>query len=368
MACKSLHKTAKHCKKPQYEILTMSSCSSQSDQDQCPDQVALTEPGTNQDAELGRYSPSKLGPELLQQVEMSVSNDKEQPKLFNIHFEQAESEASDTGMQLEPPRLEPVLHERHRVQETNMATTADSATAASNTGPFVQIQQSWVFNWDFPDGVDPLENISRALGELCSAESLLRQEREEYKQKYTTLVETERETRVYYEDKLGDLEKQLEDLSEVKEEADRKHEQDEAIFRQTVEKHEKNYSKLSKKYKRQNSERIKIEHRFKAKQAEVEQLRESLRQKEKELQEMEEELTTKTAEVQELDRQTKVLVISQEKETTKEQLQRCQQIRELVERLPQLKTKEDREKITKQINDDIVHMRALTNRKFISWR
>ena len=344
---------------------------------------------TDHEGESGRCSPSKV-PQLVQQNETPQSDQQDQPEPFNTTYDQAQAERSGSVMLLEPCQLEPVtVHEEYGVQETDMA---DSPI---NTSPLFQIQQYCVTSWDLPHGVDLLEKLSKAIGELCNVETLLRhqrmnsqdaedslmqlestkedlkicqQEKEKHKQKYDTLVKTERETREYYQEKLGVLENQLKDLSGEKEAAVRKHEENEALLKHAAEKQAMNYSKLNKKFKKQTSELNDVESRYKAKQAEVEQLKESLRQREKELKEMEDELKAKKAEVKESERETKVLTISQEKETTIEQLQRCQQIGELVKRLPQVKTEEDRDKITKQINDDIQQMRVLSNRKFISWR
>ena len=354
------------------------------------DQVPLPRSNSLQNGgESGRYSPSQAAHQV-PQAQLPDSTDEGQPEPFKAPYDPPQPEPR---VQLEPPQVETGTQEdslKYGVQEKNTATRS-GLLAVPKDSPLMK--RHWLPESPESDSDDPLEAIekmNKALVDLVSVRHKLQhclkenereleltkedlkicqQEREEYKQKCTTLVETEKQTRVYYKDKLGVLEKQLEDLSEVREEADRKHEQDEAIFKQTLKIQTGDYTELKREFGKQRSELEDVESRYKAKQADVEQLRESLRQREEELGEMGKELTTRTAQLQELERQTKVLTISQEKETTEEQLQRCQQIRELVERLPQVTTQEDLEAITKQISEDITRMKATTTRrKAISWR
>ena len=324
---------------------------------------------------------------------VSHAPDNDQTEPFKTPYEQAKTEPR---VQLEPPQLETVTQTdslKYGVQE--ISTAGDSSLlAVPKDSPLVQ--RHWLPESPETDSDDPLaaiEEMGRALGDLISIKNKLQnclqennetkrelkltrddlkicqQEREELQLKCNKLEETEKETRAYYQEKLGVIENQLKDLSGEKKEADRRHEVDEAVLRHTLKVKSNDYTELKREFGKQSLELKDVESRYKAKQAEVEQLKESLRQRENELEEMEEELTTKTAQVRELDRKTKVLTISQEKETAKEQLQRCQQIRELVRRLPQVTTQEDLEAITKQISEDHTRMKAtVTRRKAISWK
>ena len=376
----------------------MSSCSSDQGhhhQDQTP--PALPGSDSSQNGESGRHNPFQ---EVQLTPQIQVSNtDQTEPFKTPYNAQQAQVPNIIDSSQAQPG--EDSL--KFGVQEVNKAGISSVLDVViPKEGQLVK--HHWVTGSPELDGTDPLtmlNKMGKAISELsrdrvklqeCLREKLednedhlrrltsgeeelkedlkiCQQEREEYKQKYDTVVETEAKMRVYYESMLELLESRLKELRGKKEEADKQHKQDKALLTHTVEIQGKYCIELEQKLKKQSSELSEFDSHFKAKQAEVEQLRESLQQREKELEEMKKEHMTRTAEVRELERKAKELTISQEKETTKEQLQGCQQIRDLVQRLPQVTTQEDLEAITKQINDDITKMKVTTtHRRAVSWR
>ena len=361
-----------------------------SDQEYHSDQTlpAQPGPGPGHSGESGRYNSS---PEV-QITSQIKGDDMDKPEPFNAPYgaQQAPMESRDL------PRIETATEDSLKYSVEEMNETGGSST--------LRVMIPSVTDSPEPNSADPLAVLTK-MGEKveelrreyimlqnCIKESnkdnqtkfkssekelestkedlkVCQQEKEKCEQKYDEVVEAQAEMRRCYEERHGHLENQLKELKGEKEEADKQHKENKALLTHTLEIQSKYCIELEQKLKRQAKELTEFETQYKAKQADVEQLRESLQQREKELQEMEKERKTRTAEVQELERQTKVLTISQEKETTKEQLQRCQQIRELVERLPQVTTPEDLEAITKQISEDITRMKATTTRKrAISWR
>lgn len=219
---------------------------------------------------------------------------------------------------------------------------------------------------------------------------LCEQELDEYKQKCAKVAETERDMTKYYEARLTDLEDQLKSLSEEKDQADkahkcevdnleRKHNEEKADLSYTMQLQSRYCQELEKVIKEKDSKLEDFESlltKFKERKGEVEQLRETLERKESELQELEKEVQTRANEVEALklgaelkENKIRELKLSRERENVEKQLKRCQEIRGLVGRLPNVTSQEDMERITKQISDDITKMKAATTRtKSISWR
>ena len=362
--------------------------------DQTPPALPGPAPGHSDEPERYNYSPEV---KITSQIEESDMN---KPGPFNAPYDAQQVPTKSRDL----PQIETATEEdslKYSVEEMNKTDNSSMLHVTIAKSPLVK--HHMVTDSPEPNGADPLAILTK-MGKIiedyhreqvklqnCLKESdednqrklksnekelestkedlkVCQQEKEELEQKYEKVVETEAETRRYYEERHGHLENQLKELQGEKEEADKQHKENKALLTQTLEIQSKYCTELEQKLKRQAKELTEFESRYKAKQADVERLRESLQQQEKELQEMEKECTTKTAQFRELERQTKVMTISQEKKTTQEQLQRCQQIRELVERLPQVTTQEG-EAITKQISEDITRMKAATTRKkAISWR
>lgn len=215
---------------------------------------------------------------------------------------------------------------------------------------------------------------------------LCEQEMHEYKEKCAKVAETERDMRKYYEDQLAHLKTQLKSLNEEKNQADkahkcevdsleRKHYEEKADLSYTMQLQSKYCQELEKELRERNS----LSTKLKEKQDEVEELQETLKRKEQELKELERKVKTKAKEVETLSeevelkestiRECRLQTMTKETKDIEKQLERCQEIGELVRRLPSVTSQEDLEKITKQISDDITKMKAETTcKKSMSWR
>ncbi|XP_064382534.1 interaptin-like [Halichondria panicea] len=212
------------------------------------------------------------------------------------------------------------------------------------------------------EGEEKLRRLSISECELKEDLKLCREEREEYKQMHATATETVAETRQYFQ-------KQLDALKEKNRQATKTHEQRETDLRYTVQTQDKCLNELEAKLRRRDSDLKKFNTKIKDKQGEVEQLRETLRQKERELKQMETELESKACDVQVLKRRTNAMAINEQQKTVGEQMKKCQDIGELLERFSQVTKQEDLEKLNNQIMEDITKMKAsMKNKKSFSWR
>lgn len=206
------------------------------------------------------------------------------------------------------------------------------------------------------------------------------QELHEYKQKCDKVAETERDMTKYYEQQLQHLETKLKSMGKEKDQADvahrceldyleRKHGEEKADLQFTLKVLEKELGEKDAIIEEFES----ISTRFEEKQKEVKKLKETLKERESELQELEQKVQSKAREVKKLE-QAKTQEFELEKMTNERkgiqvQLKRCQDIRKLVSRLPTVTSLEDLDRITKEIIDDIINIKAtMTRKKAISWR
>lgn len=225
----------------------------------------------------------------------------------------------------------------------------------------------------------------------CGADQSLehencQKEREAYKKKCADLSDCERKLSQQYESEIKCLDKDMEKLQKQKAcKDDQAHTAELERFQELNLQHMEETKdlqhtiKVQARYSReQDAELEELKSMYAEKEREVAELREELERKEGELEELYETVkekeryieTTKKRQKEDKEFTTSELVtnLRQEKRDIQEKLEKCKGIDELVSRLPNVKSQEERDEITRQVMSNVEFCsRTHSTKKTKSW-
>lgn len=207
----------------------------------------------------------------------------------------------------------------------------------------------------------------------------------EYKVKYEKLVELKNHMKEVFEHRLLELEKENIDLRVKERLSEKAHEIEVCEIRSERSKEVKELRDticdkteqcevLEQHLQKVQSTKVKqlekLQESYETKHGEVEILRTRLAEKEKSLDQLGstiKEMETEISQLRETNKRQSL--IAQKQQHTKKQLQRCEQIEDMVSRLPQVTDRKEMLQLTAEIEKQATEMKASsTNKRSTSWR
>ena len=205
----------------------------------------------------------------------------------------------------------------------------------------------------------------------CSNGECHEEESSNFNKQYTELLKYEQHLKGAYEKECGQLKERLQGMEEKQKEASRDHELEIVAM---VKKH----CEEKRQLKDGMAECLEFQN-LKQKQSEVAQLKKWKKKYHKEceeasilctkLAEKEKKLHSMRCEIEGLETTLRRHLLNASKDHIKQQLQTCSQIEKMVERLPNMSSSREMDRMVAGISEQVEKMRSLsTNRRSISWR